>query len=166
MQALALTVRGLTKNFGSTQALADVSFDLAAGEALALMGANGAGKSTLVKILCGVDKADAGSITIGGRAVAFASPGQARAHGIVAVHQAIADIGVPTLSVADNLLLDSVCTGHAPVWAGGRGSRRAAAAIAAGIGLDVDLSCRLETPRSPSASSSPSPARWRTNRSC
>jgi simple sugar transport system ATP-binding protein len=143
--AVALAVRGLTKSFGSTRALADVSFDLAAGEALALMGANGAGKSTLVKILCGVHGADTGSITVGGTAVTFASPGQARAHGIVAVHQSVADIGVPTLSVAANLLLDSVCTGHAPVWVGGRGSRRAAAAIAAGIGLDLDLSRTLGT---------------------
>ena len=140
-----LAVRGLTKCFGPTQALADVTFDLAAGEAIALMGANGAGKSTLVKILCGVRGADAGSITLGGRTVAFASPGEARAHGIVAVHQSIADIGVPTLSVADNLLLDRVCAARAPVWVAGRRSRRAAAATAAGIGLEIDLSRRLET---------------------
>jgi simple sugar transport system ATP-binding protein len=140
-----LAVRGLTKCFGSTRALADVTFDLAAGEALALMGANGAGKSTLVKILCGVHGADAGSISIRGTAAAFASPGQARAHGIVAVHQSIADVGVPTLSVADNLLLDRVCAVRAPVWMGGRRSRRAAAAIAAGIGLQIDLSRTLET---------------------
>lgn len=140
-----LAVRGLTKCFGSTRALADVTFDLAAGEALALMGANGAGKSTLVKILCGGHGADAGSISIRGTAAAFASPGQARAHGIVAVHQAIADVGVPTLSVADNLLLDRVCAARAPVWVGHRRSRRAAAAVAAGVGLEIDLSRTLGT---------------------
>ncbi len=159
-------MRSLTKCFGSTRALADVTFDLAAGEALALMGANGAGKSTLVKILCGVHGADAGSISIRGTAAAFASPGQARAHGLVAVHQSIADVGVPTLSVADNLLLDRVCAVRAPIWVGGRRSRRAAAAIAAGSASRSTCPARSKRSPSPSASSSPSPARSRTTRPC
>ncbi|SFL39256.1 sugar ABC transporter ATP-binding protein [Methylobacterium pseudosasicola] len=141
---VVLAVEGLTKRFGSTRALTDASFELHAGEVLALMGANGAGKSTLVKILCGVHGADAGSMTIGGTTVAFASPRQAREHGIIAVHQTIADVGVPTLSVADNLLLDRSCTGRGPLLAGGRRSLRAAGAIAAGIGLELDLSRRLD----------------------
>ncbi|MCJ2055080.1 sugar ABC transporter ATP-binding protein [Methylobacterium sp. J-048] len=142
---MVLAANNLTKRFGSTRALTDVSFELAAGEVLALMGANGAGKSTLVKILCGVHGADAGSITISGKTVAFAAPRQARAHGIIAVHQSIADVGVPTLSVADNLLLDRSCTGRGPLLAGGRRNLRAAEAIAAGIGLDLDLSRTLGT---------------------
>lgn len=142
---MVLAAHGLTKRFGSTRALTDVTFALEAGEALALMGANGAGKSTVVKILCGVHGADAGTITLGGKAVAFMSPRQARAHGIIAVHQAIGDAGVPTLSVADNLLLDHHCTARGGVWAGGRQGRRAAAAIASGVGLDVDLSRTLES---------------------
>ncbi|MCJ2141817.1 sugar ABC transporter ATP-binding protein [Methylobacterium sp. E-066] len=141
---MVLAAEGLTKCFGSTRALTDVSFELQAGEVVALMGANGAGKSTLVKILCGVHGADAGSITIGGKTIAFASPRQAREHGIIAVHQSIADVGVPTLSVADNLLLDRACTGRGPLLVGGRRSLRAAAAIAAGIGLELDLSRTLD----------------------
>jgi simple sugar transport system ATP-binding protein len=102
----ALEATGLSKRFGANKALDGVDLEVAAGEVLALMGANGAGKSTLVKILCGVYGADAGSIVVGGKTLLADSPRQARARGILAVHQTIADTGVPTVSVADNLLLD------------------------------------------------------------
>jgi simple sugar transport system ATP-binding protein len=109
------------------------------------MGANGAGKSTLVKILCGADGADAGSIVVGGRALLAASPRQARAHGVIAVHQTIADTGVPTLSVADNLLLDRYCASNDLLFAAGRSKYRAARKIAEGIRLDIDLKRQLGT---------------------
>ena len=109
------------------------------------MGANGAGKSTLVKILCGAYGADAGSIVVGGRALLAASPRQARAHGVIAVHQTIADTGVPTLSVADNLLLDRYCASNDLLFAAGRSKYRAARKIAEGIRLDIDLKRQLGT---------------------
>jgi simple sugar transport system ATP-binding protein len=109
------------------------------------MGANGAGKSTLVKILCGADGADAGSIVVGGRALLAASPRQARAHGVIAVHQTIADAGVPTLSIADNLLLDRYCASNDLLFAAGRSKYRAARKIAEGIRLDIDLKRQLGT---------------------
>ena len=56
-----------TLRSGEFWALADVSFDVARGEALAVIGANGAGKSTLLKVLYGLVKPDAGSVTIAGR---------------------------------------------------------------------------------------------------
>ena len=49
----------VSKRFGATQALADVSVAVAAGEAHALVGRNGAGKSTLVSILTGLTRPDA-----------------------------------------------------------------------------------------------------------
>ena len=49
-----LAVRGVSKQFGGTQALIDVGMYLKAGEILALLGENGAGRSTLIKILAGV----------------------------------------------------------------------------------------------------------------
>ena len=60
-------VRGLSKRFGSISALADVHFDVRAGEVLGLLGPNGAGKSTLFECLAGVLPADSGAITAGGK---------------------------------------------------------------------------------------------------
>jgi simple sugar transport system ATP-binding protein len=139
----ALEATGLSKRFGANKALDGVDLEVAAGEVLALMGANGAGKSTLVKILCGVYGADAGSIDVGGKTLLAGSPRQARARGIVAVHQTIADTGVPTLSVADNLLLDRYCASNDLIFAAGGSKYRAARKIADGVRLDVDLKRQL-----------------------
>jgi ATP-binding cassette subfamily F protein 3 len=59
---IILTVDGLIKQFGSEPVLNGVSFDVRAGEKLALVGPNGTGKSTLMKILAGIDEADSGRI--------------------------------------------------------------------------------------------------------
>ena len=58
-----ISIRNLSKRFGATQALSDVSLDINAGEVLALLGANGAGKSTIIKILARIYTADSGTIT-------------------------------------------------------------------------------------------------------
>jgi simple sugar transport system ATP-binding protein len=141
----ALVASGLSKRFGANTALDGVDLELVGGEVVGLMGANGAGKSTLVKILCGVYGSDAGSIRVGGKTVVSDTPGQARARGIVAVHQSVADIGVPALSVADNLLLDRYCASNELLFAAGGRKRRAARRIAEGIRLDVDLKRQLGT---------------------
>ena len=61
-----LAVRGLAKAFGGVRAVADVSFDLAAGEMLALIGPNGAGKTTCFNMVGGQLAADAGSVRLTG----------------------------------------------------------------------------------------------------
>ena len=53
-EAPALAVRGMSKRFGSVQALTDVDFEVRAGEVMALVGDNGAGKSTLIKCIAGI----------------------------------------------------------------------------------------------------------------
>jgi rhamnose transport system ATP-binding protein len=83
----ALRVAGISKTYGVSRALADVSFDIWRGRVHALLGENGAGKSTLVKIITGIIEADSGQIFVGSNAVHFRTPIEARIAGIAAVYQ-------------------------------------------------------------------------------
>ncbi|MBV1703254.1 MAG: ATP-binding cassette domain-containing protein, partial [Hyphomicrobiales bacterium] len=98
-----IELSGISRAFPGVRALDAVDFEARAGEVHALMGENGAGKSTLIKIMTGAMARDGGSIKIDGRPANFASPGEARAHGIGAVYQEINL--VPTMSVAANVTL-------------------------------------------------------------
>jgi len=64
--SVLLEVRGLRKRFGDIEALAGVSFHVAAGEIYGLLGPNGAGKSTTISILCGLIKPDGGEARLNG----------------------------------------------------------------------------------------------------
>ena len=64
-----IAARALAKSFGETQALADVSLELRAGELVALVGRSGCGKTTLLRILAGLIEPDAGELQRGGRVV-------------------------------------------------------------------------------------------------
>lgn len=101
-----LEVRRISKAYGHVQALMNVSFDMSAGEAVALLGDNGAGKSTLVKILSGVYTADSGSIYMYGQPLQIRKPTDALRHGIGTVYQDLAV--VDTLDVARNIYLGNV----------------------------------------------------------
>src|ERR1700757_2890262 len=98
-----LEMRRISKTFGAVTALVDVSIKLRQGEVLALVGDNGAGKSTLIKILSGFHQPDAGSIVSNGKEVRFATPRDARTHGIETVYQDLALIG--DLSIFHNMFL-------------------------------------------------------------
>ena len=98
-----LEMRQISKTFGAITALVEASIKLHRGEVLALVGDNGAGKSTLIKILSGFHQPDAGAILLDGKEVRFASPRDARAHGIETVYQDLALIG--DLSIFHNMFL-------------------------------------------------------------
>jgi ABC-type sugar transport system ATPase subunit len=104
-----LTMTDIVKSYGPTLVLDGVSLEVAAGQVMALMGENGAGKSTLVKILAGIEPADAGTITIDGKAVSIQSPAQARAAGVGYVAQELSI--VESLSVAENVFLGDTSIG-------------------------------------------------------
>jgi ABC-type sugar transport system ATPase subunit len=99
----ALSARAVSKYFDATCALANVDFELFAGEVHALIGENGAGKSTLVRILSGVLKPDQGEVSLDGQRAAFGSPRDSMAAGIVTIPQELRL--VPSLSIAENLTL-------------------------------------------------------------
>jgi rhamnose transport system ATP-binding protein len=97
----------VTKRFGGVIAIRDVTFDLVAGEVLALLGENGAGKSTCVKLLAGVYQPDTGAVLIDRRPTENWSPLEASRHGIAVMHQHPGLFG--DLSVYENVFL-----GHMP----------------------------------------------------
>src|SRR6202047_2608480 len=98
-----LHAKAINKSFGAVVALQDVSLALALGEVTGLVGDNGAGKSTLVKIISGVLRPDAGSVEFEGARANFASPAEARAHGVETVYQDLALVG--NLTVWANVYL-------------------------------------------------------------
>jgi ribose transport system ATP-binding protein len=85
--ARVLRMEGIAKSFPGVQALDNVDLDVAAGEAVALLGENGAGKSTLMKILCGAYRRDAGRILINGQEVEIENPHKAQSLGISIIYQ-------------------------------------------------------------------------------
>jgi D-xylose transport system ATP-binding protein len=85
-----LQLQGITKTFGSVQALSDVDFEVEAGEVMALVGDNGAGKSTLVKCIAGTHAADSGTIRFEGNEVSIHGPKDAARLGIEVVYQDLA----------------------------------------------------------------------------
>ena len=68
---MEITMKGISKAFGSNEVLKGVDLTLKSGEIHALMGENGAGKSTLMNILTGIHKADSGTICVNGQEVIF-----------------------------------------------------------------------------------------------
>ena len=96
-----LSIQHVSKRFGGTQALKDVSFDIQQGKIHALMGENGAGKSTLVKIISSVIGKDSGNILFKGQDLKARNPQESRALGISIVYQELSLS--PYLSVSENI---------------------------------------------------------------
>ena len=96
-------LHSVSKHFGAIHALNEVDLTLESGEVLGLMGDNGAGKSTLVKVIAGNFPPTHGEIRIGGEAVHFHKPVEARQKGVEVVYQDLALCN--NLSAAANVFL-------------------------------------------------------------
>lgn len=99
----AVEAIGITKSFGSLQALRGVSLILRRGEITAVVGDNGAGKSTFLKVLSGEHRPDQGALRFAGRPIELRSTHDAQAQGVETVYQDLAL--APDLSVAENIFL-------------------------------------------------------------
>ena len=103
MTAPFLRIEQLTKHYGAVQALRGVSFEVHAGEVLALLGDNGAGKSTLIKIIAGAQPPSSGRMVLEGKEVSFVGPADAKAAGIETVYQ---DLSLcPNVDVVANFFM-------------------------------------------------------------
>ncbi len=102
MKAL-VSFDSVTKRFGHTEALGDLSLSGIGGTVHAVTGENGAGKSTLMNLLAGVYHPDSGTIRLRGNLVKFENPAQARRAGISSIFQELTLL--PNLTIAENLFL-------------------------------------------------------------
>jgi ABC-type sugar transport system ATPase subunit len=98
-----LALHEVTKRFGTVEALRGVTFDVAAGDVVGLVGDNGAGKSTLMKCITGIYRADGGEIRFQGAPLRQLDPGAIRARGIEMIYQDLAL--APQQDVAANIFL-------------------------------------------------------------
>ena len=98
-----LALSNVVVRFGAVTALSDASISVRPGTVHALLGENGAGKTTLMRVAYGMQRPDAGRLTIDGQVVTLHSPSDAMRYGIGMVHQHFTL--VPAMSVAENVAL-------------------------------------------------------------
>ena len=129
---------GVEKSFPGVRALRGVSFELAAGEVLAVVGENGAGKSTLIKVLAGAVEPDAGRVIVNGHELPPGDPAEARRAGVAVIYQEFSL--VPALTAAENVFL-----GREPGrlgWLHKTEERRRTVELFRRLGVAVDPSAR------------------------
>lgn len=131
-ERLRLQMERISKRFGATIALEDVSLSAIQGQVHALVGENGAGKSTLMKILSGAYQADSGSIRLDGEPYRPVGPLEGRQAGIAMIYQELSL--APHLSIEENILLGVEPT-RGP-WIRRAARRRAALEAMRQLGLE------------------------------
>jgi len=115
-----LELSGISKTYGVTRALADVSLTIPRGEIVGLIGHNGAGKSTLMRIIVGLTKPDSGSVSVDGAAAgAGYSMQESRARGVRIAYQELSL--APELKVFENVVIAASAVAG---WGWRRRSRR------------------------------------------
>lgn len=136
----AVEVDRISKAFGPTVALDEVSLKIAAGGVHALLGENGAGKSTFVKLLSGLLRPDSGSLKVLGNTVDLNSPRAAHRVGVQTAFQEMTLIA--DLSVLDNMLMP-----YAPFGVSGlvrrKAARRSVSDHLASLGVSIDLDLEI-----------------------
>ena len=110
-QGAEIRAVGISKRYGHTYALNDVSLTIEPGQVHALVGENGAGKSTLGKVIAGAITADAGKIVVDGVERSYRSPRDALADGITIIDQEFALLW--SHSVLENVFLGQARKNHA-----------------------------------------------------
>ncbi|APG87323.1 ribose/galactose/methyl galactoside import ATP-binding protein 2 (plasmid) [Sinorhizobium americanum CCGM7] len=136
-----LEFRSITKEFGGTRALSQVSLDLQAGEILALLGENGAGKSTLIKTLAGIYRPDGGEIRFRGEPYVNQPPKPNKRQPVAFIHQ---DLGlIEWMTVAENVGLAQGFSMRTRLIDWRRTEERAREALHL-VGCDFDPSTRVQ----------------------
>jgi simple sugar transport system ATP-binding protein len=127
----------VSKTFGETRALIDVSLKVVSGECHGLVGRNGAGKSTLVTLLTGLARPDRGSIRLGGQPAPSLADRGAWLAKVACVYQK--SMVVPPLTVAENVFLNRPTNGEHSPFVNWRRMRSRAHDVMLEWGFDVDV---------------------------
>ena len=109
----ALTVNGVTRNFGGLVAVDDMTFDLKENEVLGLIGPNGSGKTTMINLISGALKPSSGTIKLFHEDITYARANSIAQSGISRTFQIVRIL--PTLSVLENVAAGGVF-GHDRRW--------------------------------------------------
>ena len=128
-----LALRSVSKSFGMTTALDDMTLELFPGEVHAIVGENGAGKSTMIKIMTGVHQPTTGRIEIDGQPVVIPGTKAARLRGVAAIYQE--PMVFPDLDVTENIFIsatEGLLLNRAKM-------RREALALVGRIGMTMDV---------------------------
>ena len=128
-----LALRSISKSFGMTAALDDMTLELFPGEVHAVVGENGAGKSTMIKIMTGVYQPSSGRIEIDGVPVVIPGTKAARLRGVAAIYQE--PMVFPDLDVTENIFISAtkgLVLNRAVM-------RREALALVGRIGMTLDV---------------------------
>lgn len=101
MKKVLMEVKHISKSFGPTKALVDVSIPVYGGEICGLIGENGSGKSTLSSIIAGIQRADSGEMIKDGQPYAPGTSVEGQARGVAMIVQEVGSI--PNITIADNI---------------------------------------------------------------
>jgi ABC-type sugar transport system ATPase subunit len=134
---MLLQMKGICKSFVGVPVLADVDFDLNAGEVHILAGENGAGKTTLIKILAGIHTDYRGKILRNGTPIKLKSAADAARQGISAIHQDMSLVN--SMTVEDNIFLGRERT-RGGLWLDRRSQQKKTEEILQELGIQVQLS--------------------------
>jgi len=138
--AFVLEMQAVAKSYGPVRVLEDVGLSLRPGEVRCLAGENGSGKSTLIKILSGVVRADAGTVTIGGKFIENDAKA-AIAAGLSVIYQDFALL--PNLTVWENVSFLAAVTENKRFFNRMSGRKRAIETLAR-MKVDIDPDILVE----------------------
>ena len=108
MEKIVLKTKNVSISFPGVKALDSVDFEVHTGEIRAVVGANGAGKSTLMKVLAGANPTYEGEVLLNDKVIELKNPIDAKKYGIQIVYQEVDTSLFPTLSVAENIMINEM----------------------------------------------------------
>lgn len=107
-EKITLSTEHVSIEFPGVKALDDINFEVSTGEIRALVGANGAGKSTLMKVFAGANPTYTGQVLLNGQPIEIRTPVEAKKFGIQIVYQEVDTALVPTMTVAENIMINDM----------------------------------------------------------